>query len=128
MLLVGQAAEEFLQVGRGIAQGSPSTLDAKSAHQSGHPVLTYRHAQLLQPLIYPGTAIGTATGLMHSLDLAGQRLILLRTMAGATTAPGIKPGTGDAIHTAHQRDGMVFPVRFEKRYIATRLLTLLSTS
>src|SRR3989338_1249452 len=35
-------------------------------------------------------------------------------MAGATTAPGIEPGTGDAVHAAHQSDGMVFPVYFDE--------------
>src|SRR5665647_1615003 len=35
-------------------------------------------------------------------------------MAGATTAPGIEPGTGDAIHTTHQRDGIDFPVYFDE--------------
>lgn len=70
-LLIGQAAEELLQVGRGITQGSPPTLDAQLTHQSGHTVFTYRHAQLPQTLIYPGAAVGAAAGLVHLSDPAG---------------------------------------------------------
>jgi hypothetical protein len=51
---------------------------------------------------------------MYPSDFTGQGIILLRSAAGAALAPGIEAGTGDTVHSAHQRDGVVFPVCFDE--------------